>query len=260
MSYTIIFSYQSKSTTIGSNGVPFKIGDSISLRSFRAAGITGWNTSIDGSYRIVDMNSAGLSVTGGAIATWGEGSINQPFSCPPQMINNFNYSVGTPPPYSSVSSSGGAIISGAKAFNVGATGISTDWWVHAYEGPLPNPNTSPSTPPSPPTPTPTPPPPRPVVDPPIRIDDGNLLNTGGGKPPFSIADFIARASFTPGYNAAANTKGAADFRADATKAAKEASLTKAQTNKLLLAVNNAIAKGMAKFKQRPLPKPKGRRK
>jgi hypothetical protein len=244
MRYILAFSYIAVETSKTSNGTPFKQGDTLSIRGTKAFADGGWPSSIDGVYKVVDVISRpGLVVTGGATAGWGtQGSINMP-------MNNIT-----------VSSSGGAVINNAKTVPVGG-GISTDWWLHAFtdSGSVQYPAAPPVSPPvSPPRSTPPPQAPRPVIDPgPPPRDNGNNLDTSTG--PFNVGEFIARANFKLGTSAQANNRGAARFIADATKAAKTARLTESQTKKLLDAVRKAIADARAKVKNKPLPKPKGRR-
>lgn len=241
MYYMITFSYKNSETTRSANGVQFKQGDTVSIRGTRAAGITGWNSSLDGVYKVTEITPRGLVVTGGATAVWGGGSINMP-------MNGVT-----------VSASGGASISNAQDYQVNNQGEhTTDWWLHAFTTDNTGGAAIPA-PISPPFKGPAPQPPKPVVDPglPPR-DDGNNLDTGTGR--FNIGEFIARANFRLGTSTQANNIGAAQFIADATKAAKSARLNKAQTKKLLDAVNKAIADARAKVKNKPLPKPKGRQK
>jgi len=240
--YMLTFSYKNSETTRGANGVQFKQGDTVSVRGTRAVGNSGWNTSLDGVYKVTEITSRGLVVTGGATATWGNGSVNMP-------MNGVT-----------VSASGGASISNAKEYflNSGILGErTTDWWLHAFT----TRNTGGAAAPariSPPFNRRAPQPPRPVIDPgPPPRDNGNNLNTGTG--PFNVGEFIARANFKLGTSAQANNRGAAQFIADATKAAKTARLTESQTKTLLDAVRKAIADARAKGRNKPLPKPKKRR-
>jgi hypothetical protein len=237
----LVFSYIGVETSKTSNGILFKRGDTLFIRGTRSFAGGGWPNSIDGVYTVVEViNRPGLVVTGSATAGWGQGSINMP-------MNGIT-----------VSASGGAVINNAKTFSVGA-GISTDWWLHAFTDSNSQYVPAPPPPVSPPRPTPPPQPPRPVIDPgPPPRDNGNDLDTGDG--PFNIGQFIARANFRLGTDPQANNRGAAQFIADATRAAKVARLTKAQTKKLLDAVNKAIADARAKVKNKPLPKPKGKKK
>lgn len=240
MRYILAFSYIAVETSKTSNGTPFKQGDTLSIRGTKAFDAGGWPSSIDGVYKVVDViGRPGLAVTGGATAGWGTGSINMPMD-------------GI-----TVSASGGAVIHNAKTVPVGA-GQSTDWWLHAFtdSGNVQYP--APSFPVFPTTSAPPSQPPRPVIDPgPPPRDNGNDLDAGGDR--FNIDQFIVRANFRLGTNAQANNRGAAQFIADATRAAKAAKLTKAQTKKLLDAVNKAIADAKSKAKNKPLPKPKGRK-
>lgn len=256
--YMMTFSYKGQETKMTSNSIPFKQGDTISVSNFRSSnGTAGWS-SVNGVYQVAAITARGLSVTGSAAQRWGQGSINIPFSNPPQDIAGMTYSRDSTPPYSSVVSSGGAVISEARAFTTYTplgTGVSTDWWLHAFITTEAG-ASAPSSPPVVPT---KPVPvidsvPKPVDSP--SPDSGNMLNTGGGV--FDIDKFIATANFKPGLSPAANAKGAADFRDAAQKAAKQARLTQAQTKKLMDAVNRAIAEGIAKAKKKPLSKPKGK--
>jgi hypothetical protein len=241
MRYILVFSYINVETSKTSNGILFKRGDTLFIRGTRSFAGGGWPNSIDGVYTVVEViNRPGLVVTGSATAGWGQGSINMP-------MNGITVSGG-----------GGAVINNAMTVPVGI-GISTDWWLHA----ITSPDSQPVKPPLPlpislPRSTPPPQAPRPVIDPgPPPRDNGNDLDTGDGR--FNIDQFIARANFKLGTSPAANNKGAAQFIAAATRAAKSARLTKAQTKKLLDAVNKAIADAKSKAKNKPLPKPKGRR-
>ena len=291
MSYNIIqFSNKGGGTTTGSNGVPFKQGDVISLGQFQKAGISGWNESLDGVYRVEAVTSKGLVVTGGSTAKWGDGSINQPFAVPPAALANMpNYARDSKPPYSVVRSSGGAAIENARGYNVGNYGAGTDWWVHAFISPDPG------------SPVPT------AIQPavgqssikqPVQGTDqftqyeieqpqvaplptANTLPTANpetiakAKPtrncrcnsktnvspptkprpdPFDIGKFVASANFVAGTSGAANVAGATAFREDARSAAKKANLNKAQTKKLLDTVEAAIAKSKAKAKNKVLAK------
>lgn len=241
MRYILAFSYIAVETSKTSNGIPFKQGDTLSIRGTQAFAAGGWPSSIDGVYKVVEViGRPGLVVTGGATAGWGtQGSINTP-------MNNIT-----------VSSSGGAVINNAKTVPVGG-GVSTDWWLHAMTDSGSQYVPTPPPPVSPPRPTPPPQPPRPVIDPgPPPRDNGNDLDTGDGS--FNIDQFIVQANFKLGTDPQANNRGAAQFIADATRAAKSARLNKAQTKKLLDAVNKAIANARAKVKNKPLSRPKGRK-
>ena len=291
MSYNIIqFSNKGGGTTTGSNGVPFKQGDVISLGQFQKAGISEWNDSLDGVYRVEAVTSKGLVVTGGSTAKWGDGSINQPFSVPPAALTNMpNYSIYSKPPYSVVRSSGGATIDNARGYNVGNYGAGTDWWVHAFTSadpgsaaptavPLsvrnpvqgtdqftkyqieqPQANQSPTANPLPtanPQPTSRPKPTRHCK----CNSKPNVVPPTKPRPdPFDIGKFVASANFVAGTSGAANVAGATAFREDARSAAKKANLTKAQTKKLLDTVEAAIAKSKAKAKNKVLAKPKKRK-
>ena len=238
MRYVLAFSYIGVETSKTSNGTPFKQGDTLSIRGTRAFAAGGWPSNIDGVYKVVEViGRPGLVVTGGATAGWGtQGSINMP-------MNGIT-----------VSASGGAVINNAKTVPVGA-GQSTDWWLHAFtdSGNVQYP--APSFPVFPTTSAPPSQPPRPVIDPgPPPRDNGNDLDAGGDR--FNIDQFIVRANFRLGTDPQANNRGAAQFIADATKAAKEARLTEAQTKKLLDAVKKAIANATSKAKNKPTPKPK----
>lgn len=284
MSYSIInFSNKGSGTTTGSNGVPFKQGDVISLGQFERAGISGWNDSLDGVYRVEAVTSKGLVVTGGSTAKWGDGSINQPFSVPPAALTNMpNYSRDSKPPYSSIASSGGAVIENARGYNVGDYGAGTDWWVHAFTSPDPGSNVpTPSVagkalqgtdqftqyeieqPQVAPLPTantlPTANPETIAKAKPTRNcrcnSKTNVSPPTKPRPdPFDIGKFVASANFVAGTSGAANVAGATAFREDARSAAKKANLTKAQTKKLLDTVEAAIAKSKAKAKNKVLAK------
>lgn len=245
MPYMLIFSYKNTENPKTTNGIPFKQGDTVSVQGSRAAGITGWNSSLDGIYKVIELTSRGLVVTGSPTAKWGDGSINMP-------MNGIT-----------VSASGGASISGAGMYQIDSRQQTTDWWMHAFI----TPNTSgpvtgggyPLPESRPPHKPPAPQPPRPVIDPgPPFVDDGNNLTTDNGR--FNIDKFIVQANFKAGTSSRENNIGAAQFIADATSAAKTAKLNKAQTKKLLDAVNKAIADARAKVKNKLLPKPKGRKK
>jgi|694.fasta_scaffold61715_6 hypothetical protein len=253
----ITFSYRASETITGSNGIKFKQGDTVSIRGVRPPNLAGWNSSLDGVYKVIDLTSRGLVVTGSATVGWGGGSINMP-------MNGIE-----------ARASGGAVISGAKSVTAAdGVGNTADWWMHAFTSyqidsivsppppivlpPVAPPNTISQPPRSVTSPPPPPQAPRPVIDPgPPPRDNGNDLDTGDGR--FNIDQFIARANFKLGTSPAANNRGAARFIADATKAAKTARLTESQTKKLLDAVRKAIADARAKVKNKPLPKPKGRR-
>jgi hypothetical protein len=244
--YSIIaFSYKSQETKNTSNSIPFKIGDTLSIQGFRAArGMARWNE-VNGTYRIDGIISRGYVVSGPVTRDWGDGSINIPFSYPPEGV-------------SSVVSSGGGKISGATEYRHGPGGslFTADWWMHMHtttDAGLLAASNPPVTSGGPGLVT-VPNPPRAVDRPPP--DDGNKLNTGYGG--FDIDKFIATANFKPGRDPRANARGIAAFRAEAKKAAKQAKLTTAQTKKLMDAVDRAIADGMAKAKKKPLDKIKKR--
>ena len=149
-------------------------------------------------------------------------------------------------------SSSGAEVSSTKP-PIGNSSI----WVHFLAGRLASRPVSPAIVPTPAPLPPLPPTPAPVPEYPIvsisepPLSGGNVVGDG-----FDIDKFIATANFKPGLSAAANARGAAAFRADAKRAAKQAKLTPAQTKKLMDAVNKAIQDGLAKLKNKPLPKPK----
>lgn len=241
----ITFSYKSQETKNTSNGIPFKTGDTLSIKGFRnAGGQEGWNE-LNGVYRITNITTRGYVVSGAATGNWGRGSINVPFSYPPAGG-------------SSVVSSGGGEISGAREYRHGPGDrlFTADWWMHMFTAteaglsapsnpPAVSGDTGPVTRPNPPRAVDRPPP-----------DDGNKLNTGYGG--FDIDKFIATANFKPGRDPRANARGIAAFRAEAKKAAKQARLTPAQTKKLMDAVEKAIADGIAKAKKKPLDKIKKR--
>lgn len=266
MFFILNFSYKGVGTDQTSNGIPFKVGDTISLTGFDLRlPFNGW-IRMDGSYRVLDLgrlNPGGiaLSVSGGATSQWGIGSINIAFNHPPGTLGAIITNRDAIPPYSSVHSSGGAAITNAQGYIVRGNEWSTDWWLHAYATPTftglsggaeaPTIPVTPTVPTAPRPPTPQPPSPRLVVD---GWPDGN-----GGNPAFDIDKFIATASFKAGTDARANARGARDFIALAVKAAKDSRLSPARTKVLLAAVNMAIANSKAKAMKRPLAKPRGRR-
>lgn len=253
--YLMTFSNRAKETKSTSNGVPFKVGDTVIVKDFPTIGLNqiglGW-TNINGAYKVDMIDARGLLVSGAPTRGWGQGTMNIPFTTPPSNVVGFSY-VGSQPPYSSVTASGGAVIAGAQAVQVGI-GVSADWWIHV--GITTGPSVS-----SPPEVV-TNPGPRPVIDPIPKTadrpppDNGNNLNTVDGG--FDIDKFIATANFKPGRDPRANARGIAAFRAEAKKAAKQARLTPEQTKKLMDAVEKAIADGMAKAKKKPLDKIKKR--
>lgn len=244
--YKLVITNKLKPTRIGTNRIPFRIGETISV--YGMPGVP-----VNGTYKIMDIGSQVngsdslilecFTPGGGCFKGWAaSASYNIPI---------FKGRV--------IRSSGGAEVSDeSPAFG------NSDLWVHFLAGRLTGKPLSPAI-----IPTPTPPPPLPppilvetpsvIISEPPLTQGNNLTGTGDGTSGFDIDAFIVRANFKAGLSAAANAKGAAAFRADAKRAAKQAKLTPAQTQKLMDAVNKAIAEAIAKAKTRPLPKPRARR-
>ena len=244
--YKLLITNKLKSTKIGTNRIPFREGESITV-----SGMPG--VPVNGVYRIVDIGGANL---GPGINDGSDAIILECFTpgggCFKGWAAGASYNI---PIFKGrvIVSSGGAQVS-----NEG-TGGNSDLWVHFLAGRLPSKPLSPAIIPAPPLPPPLPPPvlvetPGVVFSDPPPTQGNNLTDVG-----FDIDGFIARANFKPGRSAAANAKGVAAFRADAKRAAKQAKVTPAQTQKLMDAVNKAIADGTAKAKVKPLPKPRPRR-
>ena len=237
-SFTI--TYNNKLSRKGTNGRLFRFGDQITVSGMDLVPF------INGVYKLTDPKDATIyppdvftleCLSPGSDRCFGGWNPNTSYNIPIFKGRT-------------IVSSGGAVLSSS------ITAGNSDVWVHFSGGILPARTVSPAVAP---TPTPTPPPP--VASYPVTViseppsGNGNNLVSSG----FDIDKFIASANFKPGLNAAANAKGAAAFRADAKRAAKAAKLTPGQTQKLMDAVNKAIAEGIAKAKNKPLPKPIPRR-
>jgi hypothetical protein len=242
---------------LGANGIMFKKGDTINVSGQTGLNSTktkNWSKSINGFYRITHIAGPMLALTGPATSNWGTGSLNGPM-----------YNI-------TVSSSGGAIISGAVNYDCDpeiSLGGSMASWNMGLESNQISPSdmaaryaslataakyaslaTTPVTggpypvlnPTVPTTPTP-----------PIAPSTTTVKINGTTV----TVPFLTSASFKPGTSVLANNKGKAAFIKAVQAASKASNLNKAQSDQLMADVVKAIKD--ADLKRRKITPLKGKK-
>jgi hypothetical protein len=273
MFYILTFSYRATQGNPNwdgrsSNGVEFRVGDSITLKNLLSEDMytsNGLWRAVDGTYRILDIGfnqpapmsspSILMSVSGPSTSKWDNSppsrdtgsSINIPFTADAPIIPFFRQP-------SLVTSSRGARIVGKiiRKDVVGGVEIIVDWWAHLYAAPnftggfsstirtaggggiikIDDPVNYPGDTvlvPSIPV-TPTSPPTIPTPPPSTVKRVGTTVTV----------PFLSSASFKPGTNARANERGKAAFIKAVQAASKASNLNKSQSDQLMADVVKAI--------------------
>jgi hypothetical protein len=228
-----------RATIVGSNGKSFQVGDVVALSDFEVPSVYRDWRSVDGSYLI-----GGITVGNGLYVTPYNGHIQ--WSVGAATSTNI---------FSVFAAGGGSRAPTVRSSNGVVVDLSSGRWAVTFElvsSVTLVPNVSYPTPVLVSDPPPRHDAPGPVTPNTPVPDNGNNLSTPAGS--FDIDKFIASASFKPGSNTRANSLAVSHFRSDARRAAKQARLTTDQTNKLMNAVEKAIADGIARAGKKPLDK------
>lgn len=220
------------STTLGSNGLLFGVGDRITVSGIKLTGLIdqSW-AKVNGAYTIVKIGTlnygskAFLVTDGGRAPQWGVGSLN----------------VSTSFGGARLTSSSGAIVEATDKYSIHfirsgtfetlppMSGLSVlTLWLNPDEGPriiLDDPVT-PDNPPTTPTAPSTP-----AAPPPIVVKRAGTTVS---------VPFLSSASFKPGTSALANARGKDAFIKAVQKASKTSNLNKAQSDQLMADVIKAI--------------------